>query len=110
MAMGLKTPERWAEYWALFLLIVGFLFAVKTENPVFLYIIALCFGLIFGRFLWKYKKSMKWSVFTIILGFLVGYLLGAQTGDRNIIIVVFFIGLIVSFYVHNNNILRSAEY
>ena len=110
MDIDLKTSQRWAEYWALFLLVLGFLFSIQTKNVVVLYGIAFLFGAIFGRFFWKYRKNLKGSALTIILGFLVGFLLGAQAGERKVLILLFVLGIAVSWYVHDKNILRSAEY
>jgi len=108
--LELQSSMRWAEFWAIFLIILGFMFAVSIDNPVLAYIIALLMGAIMGRLLWRFKKNLKGSIITIILGFLVGFLLGIQAADRKVIIALFVLGLVVSFYVHDRNIIRGAEY
>ncbi|MBI4145357.1 hypothetical protein HY493_04095 [Candidatus Woesearchaeota archaeon] len=110
MEIDLKFSQRWAEFWALFLIIIGFLFAVSVENVTGLYAVTILFGLVFGRLLFRFRKNLKGSILTIILGFMIGFLLGAQLGDRKVLILLFAVAMAVSFYVHETGWLRSAEY
>jgi hypothetical protein len=81
-----------------------------TATIVFVYGLLIVFGGIFGRWLWNYRKSYRGATLTIILAFLVGFLLGVQSADRKVLILLFFVGLILGFWLHETGKLRSAEY
>jgi|GEM_PF-1368671 len=108
--LNLNFPQRWVEFWAIFLIILGFLFAFSIDAPWVAYVVAAGMGAVLGRLTWRWRKNLKGSGITIVLGFLVGFLLGLQHADRKVIIVLFALGIAVSFYVHDRNIIRGAEY
>ena len=108
--MNLKFQQRWVEYWALFLLVLGFLFAFSIDTMWFAYPVAFGMGAFLGRLTWRWRKNLKGSGITIVLGFLIGFLLGVQHADRKIIVALFVLGVAVSFYVHERGYIRGTEY
>lgn len=108
--IAIKFGQRWVEFWAIFLIFVGLLFAITLISPWQAYLIAFAMGAMLGRLLWRFRKNLKGSVLTIILGFLAGFILFMQSADRKVIIALFVLGLVVSFYVHDRNIIRGTEY
>jgi hypothetical protein len=102
--------DNWPEWFALVLLVIGFIIGVSAGSAVVLYLVSLLFGGIFGRWWFRFKKKMKVPAVIITIGALVGLTLGSFYGSREIVILLFVVGFIVSFYLHERKIIHSAEY
>ncbi len=110
MGLDLKTSQLWAEYWTFFLLLLGFLLTLWIDNPQTSYVVAVAFGLLLGRMLWQYKQRMRGSIITIILGFVMGFLLGVQVADRKLLIILLVVGMLVSYYAHDRKLIHGTAY
>ena len=110
MGLDLKTSQLWAEYWTFFLLLLGFLLTLWIDNPQTSYVVAVAFGLLLGRMLWQYKQRMRGSIITIILGFVMGFLLGVQVADRKLLIILLGVGMLVSYYAHDRKLIHGTAY
>ena len=51
--------DNWPEWFALILLVIGFIIAVSAGSAVVLYIISILFGSIFGRWMFRFRKKLK---------------------------------------------------
>ncbi|MBN2112414.1 hypothetical protein JW707_04940 [Candidatus Woesearchaeota archaeon] len=102
--------DNWAEFFALVLLIVGFIVGISAGSAVILYIISVLFGAAFGRWWFRFKKKLKIPASIITIGALIGLTLGSFYGDRKIVILLFVAGFAASYYLHERKIIHSAEY
>jgi hypothetical protein len=102
--------DNWAEFFALVILVVGFVIAVSAGSAVILYIVSLLFGAGFGRWWYRFKKKLKVPAAVISIGALIGLTLGSFYGDRRVVIILFAVGFAASYYLHEQKILHSAEY
>lgn len=109
-----KKASNWIDYWAEYVsfafLAIGFVFAVMAGSAVILYVVAILFGGMFGRWWWKFKASLKVPVVVIIMGFLIGYIIGSFYGSRKVVLVLFLAGMVASYVLHERKIIHSAEY
>ncbi len=110
MGLALNTSERWVEYWALILLLIGFMFALKIEYAGIAYASAIVFGIIFGRLIWHDRKLIRPLRLVVTLGFMAGFVFGSPEDNRKLIILLFAAGMLVSFYVHKRKLIGSASY
>ena len=102
--------DNWPEWFALILLIIGFIIAVSAGSAVILYIISILFGSIFGRWMYRFRKKLKVPAVLITIGALIGLTIGSFYGSREIVILLFVVGYTVSYYLHERKIIHSAEY
>jgi len=102
--------EDWVEILSFLLLVAGFLLSLRVTSAVISYIVILIAGMMGGRLLYKYKFHLKFTWILVIFGFLIGFVLGSSYGDRRIIILLFIIGNAISYYLHDQGYLTSAEY
>ena len=102
--------DNWAEFFALALLIIGFIMAASAGSAVILYAVSLLFGAAFGRWWFRFKKKLKVPIAIIIIGTLIGITLGSFYGDRRIVVALFAVGFAASYYLHDKKYLHSAEY
>lgn len=110
MGIDLKMSQRWAEYWTLFLLLIGFLMTLWIDSPQASYVIAAAFGLLLGRMLWQHKQFLRGSVVTILFGFVLGFLLGVQVADRKLLILLLILGMLASYYAHDRKLIHGTAY
>ena len=94
------TGENWVEYFALLLIIVGFFLALSTGSAVISYFVMIFSGIIVARSACTFGQRFKTPLVIIVAGFLGGYLLGIQYGNRLVAFVLFILGYIFSIYVH----------
>ena len=102
--------DNWAEFFAFVILVIGFIIAVSAGSAVILYIISVLFGSAFGRWWYRFRKKRRVPAALISIGALVGLTLGSVYGDRRIVILLFIVGFVLSYHVHERKIIHSAEY
>ena len=102
--------RNWVEILAFFLLIIGFFLSLSAPSAFLSYIIVFLCGMIAGRLWYQQRKNLKFSWLMIIMGFLFGYVLGTYYGNRKIVVIMFLLGMILSYYVHDKKYIKSAEY
>jgi hypothetical protein len=107
---GISFYKDWAEFIALMLLVVGVIVSLLAGSKVMSYFVVTLAGMMFGRLWYRLKKKLKFTWFLITLGFIIGYLIGDYYGDSFTVLVLFIIGLLVSYYLHNAGIIESVEY
>lgn len=99
------------EYISLALLIGAFIFVVAFIKSVFLsYVIIFLWGALFGR-IW-YKSHAKLRRLFMLGGFLIGYAFASAMlgGSILMIFVLYLLGMWGSFYLHENNYVKSIEF
>ncbi|MBS3138380.1 hypothetical protein J4207_01605 [Candidatus Woesearchaeota archaeon] len=93
--------EHWPETLAAALLLVGFFIALIIRSPFMHYLVISIAGLLCGRVL--YDKHLRQPIFPFVLivaGFFLGYMLGAVSASKLMVLVLFLVGLTVSYQAH----------
>ncbi len=109
--MVLNFYRVWPQLTALGLLVIGFIFSISVWNSAALtYILIIIFGLGFGRMWWKYKNDFRFTWFLLMVGFIIGYLIGAFGGSRIITFILYILSIAAGYYIHEKNILHSKEF
>jgi len=101
--------RNWAEVIFFILLIVGFLFSLAAPSAVLSYLIIFLAGMTGGRLIYTRKKSMVFPYVLIIIGFLIGYLIGSRYGDWLVITILFVLGSILSYYLHEQGWIKGLK-
>ena len=107
---GLNTYMAWPEIISFCLLVIGFFLALWAGSAVIAYTMVLLAGFAGGRVWFRVKQNLKitWSI--ILMGFLVGFMLGARYGDRIVIFLFYAFGIGISYYLHDKGIIKSIEF
>lgn len=107
MDLSKNFSEDWAETVSIILLLVGFLAALLINSPPLHYIIIFLAGFLSGRLYFIKKPTQPIFPFVlIIIGFLLGYMLGATNADRYTILVLFLMGTFLSYYLHKKGYIK----
>jgi hypothetical protein len=72
-------------------------------------VITLC-GMMFGRLWYRCKHTFKFVWFLITLGFVLGYLIGSMYGNKVTLVILFIVGLALSYYMHDRKYIESVEF
>jgi len=102
--------DNWAELFALVLLVIGFFISVSAGSAVVLYILSILFGSAFGRWWYKFRNKLKVPAALVTIGALIGLTLGSVYGSRDIVVILFILGFVGSYYLHERKIIHSSEY
>ncbi len=100
----------WIEYIAGALLILAFYLAARGAYVGTAYAVAFLTGAILGRFwyetLRKNKSGLYITIFTLAV--LLGILIGSIGTDRRVVVILYVIGILLSYVVHKEKWIRSA--
>lgn len=105
----LDMINMWVEYVALVVLFIGFFISMSSGSAFLSYIIIFLSGLLTGRILFQNRKALPFKYYILMLVFLVGYILGTYVsfGSRKVIVVVFILSNILSYYIHDKGYIKS---
>jgi len=101
--------RNWVEVIAFILLVIGFLFSLAAPSAVLSYIIIFAAGMMGGRLVYSRRKSMVFPYILILIGFLIGYLIGSRYGDWLVTTVLFVLGSILSYYLHEQGFIKGLR-
>ncbi|GEM_PF-793159 len=102
---GIKWIKQWPEVFSFGLLVLGFIISLLLRQESFSYLTILFSGFLAAR--GYYLKKQKEPIFPFILliiGFLVGYIIGAVWVSRIMVFFFFILGFCVSYYLHKKKI------
>lgn len=113
-----KKGDAYFEYWPeiifFILLVIGFVLSVSLgyslPSAIIAYITSLLSGTMAGRLIFERKHKMKFPYFLMIIGFLIGYLMGTKYGEKSVILILFFIGGILGFYLRDKEFFKDIRY
>ena len=105
----LDMVSMWVEYVALVVLFIGFFISMSSGSAFLSYIIIFLSGLLTGRILFQNRKALPFKYYILMLVFLIGYILGTYVsfGSRKVIVVVFILSNILSYYIHDKGYIKS---
>jgi len=92
------------------LLVIGFIISLFSGSAIISYLIIFITGMMAGRLIFERKGKLKFAYYLITIGFLIGYILGAFYGNRNITIILFILGALLSYYLHDRKIIKTTQY
>jgi len=100
---------KWVELAFFILIILGFIFSILTRNLVLSYSLIFVAGMGSGRLLFERKNKLQLPYYLMIIGFLIGYILGAFYGNRNVMIILFILGSFISYYLHDKGYIQDIS-
>ena len=91
-------------------MIIGFIIAIIAPSAVISYIVVFLSGMIGGRLLYERKTKLIFPYYIIIIGFIIGYMIGTYYGSRQVVIVLFVLGILLSYHLHNKGYIRDVSF
>jgi uncharacterized membrane protein len=106
MKKAFEFLTNWVEISFIFLLLFGFFLSAMINNIYLSYGIALLAGLVAGKVIYHKKKDYLFPHVLLITGFILGYLIGNKVGSAIAIIIIFSIGNLISYYLHEKGLVE----
>lgn len=100
----------WPEFVAMLFFLAGMVFAFFSGSFWALYFVAFLMGLLFGRVLYRQKKSNKVPLAFTVLLFLLGLFFGSFFSWIRWITLFLAIGIIVAYVLHETGWIESVEF
>tara|TARA_B100000315_G_C14398572_1_gene505383 strand:- start:121 stop:453 length:333 start_codon:yes stop_codon:yes gene_type:complete len=104
--------KSWAEFFFFVLMVLGLIIALwaTTMSAVISYIVVFLSGMIGGRLLYHRKKRLTIPYYIILIGFILGYVIGTYYGSRKVVVVLFVLGILLSYHLHNKGYIRDVPF
>jgi len=104
----LDIVSMWVEYVALVVLFIGFFISMSSGSAFLSYLVIFLSGLLTGRIVFQNRKALPFKYYILMLVFLVGYIIGTYVsfGSRKVIVVVFILSNILSYYIHDKGYIK----
>ena len=102
--------KSWVELLFFALMVIGFVIALIAPSAVISYTVIFLSGMIGGRLLYDRRQKLTFPYYLIMIGFLVGYVIGTYYGSRKIVIILFIIGILFSYYLCKKGYLKDLPY
>lgn len=99
--------EYWMDFLFYTLLVIGFIFSILLQSSFLSYVVIILFGLMAGRLIFYFGK--KFPLYVILLGFLLGFILGSRFADWKLLVLLFFLGSAMGYYIHAQGLLEHKK-
>ena len=104
--------KNWTEFFFFVLMVIGLIVGLwaTSFSAVINYIVIFLSGMIGGRLLYDRKGKITFPYYIILIGFIAGYVLGTYYGSRKIVVILFVLGILLSYHLYNKGYLRDIPY
>ena len=112
MAGGHLFFKSWPEFFFFILMVVGFFlsFWASVFSAFVSYIVVFLCGMIGGRLLYDRKQKLTFPYYLILAGFLIGFVIGTFYGNKAVVIILYILGVLISYHLYNKKYLRDLPY
>jgi hypothetical protein len=101
--------KNWAEFLFFVLIIIGFIISIAAPSAVISYTIIFIVGLMSGRLLYERKNKLAFPYVLIVIGFIIGYILGAFYGNKLTILTLYLIGIWIGYQIFDKGIIHDLK-
>lgn len=102
--------SKWMEFFFLLIAAIGLVFALVVPSAIIGYALVFVSGYFAGRVLFQRKNNIVFPFYVIFAGFLIGYLIGIQYGNRVIATVIYILGAVLSYQLYSRGVLSDRLY
>ncbi len=94
--------ENWVEAFFLIVIILGFIISIVISKAYVSYVVVFLLGLLFGKLVYRKRKSYTLSYVILAAGFVIGFLIGNRSANTWLILLLFVFASIISYLLHEN--------
>lgn len=104
--------KNWVEIFFFIVMVIGLIVSLwaTSFSAVISYIVVFLSGMIGGRLLYGRKHKLTFPYYIIIIGFLIGYVIGTYYGSRKVVIILFVLGVLLSYHLHKKGYIRDVTF
>lgn len=104
-----EFADDWPELAAVIFLFLGFILALASSTFTIAYIVIFLLGLMFGRTWYRFHRARKTALVMSIAACLLGFGFGAILGNLQLVVLVFLLGILIGYWVHQKGWISSVE-
>jgi len=101
--------RNWAEFLFFVLLVLGFIISLAAPSAVISYIMIFVVGIMSGRLIYERKNKLMFPYAMIIVGFIIGYILGAYYGNKMTILTLYFLGMFIGYQIYEKGVIHDLK-
>ncbi len=101
--------SHWGEVLFISILILGFILSIASPSAVISYITIFVVGIMSGRLVYERKNKLIFPYVLIIIGFIIGYILGAFYGNKLTILTLYLIGMWVGYQIYDKGVIHDLK-
>ena len=105
-----EFESKWMEFFFLVLAAIGLVFALIVTSAIIGYALIFISGYFAGNVLHQRKNNIIFPFYVIVAGFLIGYLIGIQYGNRIIATILYIGGAFLGYKMHSKGVLNDRLY
>jgi len=104
--MALDIFRNWMEIFFVIILVIGIIAAIIVPSNFVSYLTITVSGIAAGKIIYDRKNKVRFPYILIITGFIIGYVMGTYNASRQLILILFVLGALISYHVHEKELLH----
>lgn len=99
--------KNWMEVFFVIVMLIGIMIAIVVPSNFVSYMTITASGVAAGKIIYDRKNKVRFPYILIIIGFIVGYMVGAYNASRQLILLLFVLSALVSYHVLEKELLHN---
>ena len=91
--------KNWMEIFFVIVMLLGIIIAIVVPSNFISYLTITSAGVAAGKVIYDRKNKVRFPYILIIIGFILGYLIGAYDASRQLILILFVLSALVSYHI-----------
>lgn len=91
--------ENWMEIFFIIIMLLGIVMAVVVRSNIVSYMTITAAGVAAGKIIFERKNKVRFPYILIIVGFLIGYVIGAYDASRQLVLLLFVASSLITYNV-----------
>ena len=91
--------ENWMEIFFVVIMLLGIVMAVVVRSNIVSYMTITAAGVAAGKIIFERKNKVRFPYILIIIGFLIGYVIGAYDASRQLVLLLFVASSLITYNV-----------
>ena len=104
--MALDIFRNWMEVFFVIVMLIGIIISVIIPSNFISYLTITLSGVAAGKIIFDRKNKVRFPYILIISGFIIGYVIGAYNASRQLILILFVLGALINYHLHEKGVLQ----
>ncbi|MBI2108264.1 hypothetical protein HYT54_04000 [Candidatus Woesearchaeota archaeon] len=91
--------ENWMEIFFILIMLLGIVMAVVVRSNIVSYMTITAAGVAAGKIIFERKNKVRFPYILIIIGFIIGYVIGAYDASRQLVLLLFVASSLITYNV-----------
>jgi len=104
----IRLYKWWVEAAFTIVLFLGIVISLLAPSATISYVMIFLTGMMVGRAWYQGKRQIKAPTVLVIIGFIIGYMIGARLGygSWKVVLMMFLVGTFLSYWLHDEGYIK----